>query len=189
MLHLSQAVTSSEMWKNSGTAPVIMMLATQNGEREDLAICVICWHWPSLRFWNLLPDALMRPGSVEIVHIGVEHSVELLLLQDEQMIEALAPHAPQKALADGIGSGSVIRGVENLNRTHCGHTSETGPKFPIVITDQMLRHLPKWRGFAQLLRHPGIGRRPCGADMDHPSGLEFDNEEREERSKEEIRHL
>lgn len=52
MLHLSQAVTSSEMGKNSGTSPVIMMQATQNGEREDLAICVICWHWPSLRFWK-----------------------------------------------------------------------------------------------------------------------------------------
>ncbi len=90
----------------------------------------------------------MRPGSVEIVYIGVEHPVELLLLKDEQMIETLAPHAPQKALADGIGSGCVRRCVENLNRTRCGHTSETGPTFAIVITDQILRYLPIGRGFS-----------------------------------------
>lgn len=96
----------------------------------------------------------MRPGSIEIVHRGGEHPVELLLLQDEQMIETLAPHAPQKALADGIGSGSVRRGGENLNPARCGHTSETGPTFPIVLTDQILRHLPKWRGFPQRYAPP-----------------------------------
>ena len=34
-----------------------------------------------------------------------------------------------------------------------------------------------------------IGRRPCDSHMDHPPCLEFDDEEREERSKEEIVHL
>jgi hypothetical protein len=169
MLLLSQTVTSTERWKNSGTSPVIMMQATQNGEREDLASCVICWHWSSWRFWHLLPDALMRSGSVEIVRIGGEHPMELLLLQDEQMIKTLAPHAAQKALADGIGSGSVRGCVENLNRTHCRHTSETGPKFPIVITDQILRACPNGVASRSGTRHPGIAGRSRDADMDHSS--------------------
>ena len=33
----------------------------------------------------------MRPGSVEVMYIRVEHAVELLLMQDEQMIEAFTP--------------------------------------------------------------------------------------------------
>jgi hypothetical protein len=33
----------------------------------------------------------LRPGSVEVVRIRVEHAVELLLMEDEQMIEALTP--------------------------------------------------------------------------------------------------
>ncbi len=78
---------------------------------------------------------------------------------------------------------------ENLNRTGCGHTSETGPKFTIVIMNQILRCLPIRRGFSELLGDPGIGRGPCDADMDHPPCLELDEEEGEERSKEEIGHL
>jgi hypothetical protein len=39
------------------------------------------------------------------------------------------------------------------------------------------------------LRDPGISRRSCHPDMDHPSCLELDDEESEERSKEEISHL
>ena len=64
-----------------------------------------------------------------------------------------------------------------------------GSKLAIVIADQILRRLPIRGGFAQLLRDPGISRRSCHSDMDHPSCLELDNEEGEERSKEEISHL
>jgi len=52
----------------------------------------IWWQWPSFLLRNLLLDALMRPGSVEVVHIRVEHALELLLMEDQQMIEALTPH-------------------------------------------------------------------------------------------------
>jgi hypothetical protein len=75
---------------------------------------MIWWHWSSLRLWNLLPDPLLRPGSVEVMHRGVEHTVELLLMQDEQMIEALMPHTPQKAFTDGIGSRGVKGCLEEL---------------------------------------------------------------------------
>jgi hypothetical protein len=44
----------------------------------------------------------MRPGSVEVVHIRVEHAVELLLMQDEQMIEALTPYTAEESLTDSI---------------------------------------------------------------------------------------
>jgi len=44
----------------------------------------------------------MRPGSVEVVDIHVEHAVELLLLQDEQMIEALTPVLARKCLVGRV---------------------------------------------------------------------------------------
>ncbi len=142
-----------------------------------------------MRFWNLLPDPLMRPCSVEVGHIPIEHALELLLVKDQQVVETFLSHTSQEAFADRIGSGSVIRGVEHLNRTRCRHTSEAGSTFAIAITHEILWCLPIRGGFSQVLRHPGIGRRPCYSDMDHPPCLEFDDEEREERSKEEIRHL
>jgi len=70
-----------------------------------------------LRLRNLLPDPLMWSGSMKGEHIGVEHPLKLLLLQDEQMIGTLAPHAAQKALEDGIRARGVIRCCENLDAT------------------------------------------------------------------------
>src|SRR2546423_9240344 len=110
-------------------------------------------------------------------------------MEEQQMVKAFLPYTSQEAFADGVRSWSVIRCFENLNITRCRHMGETGSKFAIVITNQILRRLPIGGGFSQLLRHPGIGRRPCDADMDYSSCLEFDDEERKERSKEEIAHL
>src|SRR5436309_7826863 len=57
--------------------------------------------------------------------------------------------------------------LEHLDVTCPRHTSEVGPKFAIVITNQVLWRLPIRGSFPELLRHPGIGRRSCDADMDH----------------------
>ena len=142
-----------------------------------------------MHFWKLLPDPLMRPCPIEVGHIPIEHALELLLANDQQVVEACLSHTPQEAFADRIGSWGVRGSVENLNHTRCRHTSEAGSKFAIVITHEILWCLPIRGGFSQLLRHPGIGRRSCHSHMDHPSCLEFDEEECEERSKEEIGHL
>jgi hypothetical protein len=98
-------------------------------------------------------------------------------------------HTPQEAFADRIGSRSMIRCFEKLNSTRSRHTSETGPKCALVLTDQILRYLPIGRGFSQLLRHPGIGWSSYHSNLDHPSCFERDDEKCEERSKEEISHL
>jgi hypothetical protein len=119
-------------------------------------------------FWDALLDALMRSCSIKIRDIRMKDTLQRLLVEDQPMVEAFLSRTPQEALTDGIGSGSVIRCVKNLNRTRGRHPSETRPKFAIVIADQILRCLSIRGGFSQLLRHPGIGRRPCNSDMDHP---------------------
>ena len=58
----------------------------------------------TILFWDLLCDALMRSGLIEVLHIGMKDTMQLLLLEDEKMIEALSPHAAQKAFTDGIRS-------------------------------------------------------------------------------------
>jgi hypothetical protein len=131
----------------------------------------------------------MRSCPIEVGHIPIEHALELRLVKDEQVVKAFLSYAPQEALADRIGSGDVIGCVKKLNRACRSHPSETRSKFAIVITNKILRCLPIRRGFSQLLRHPGIGRRPCDTDMDYPSGLERDDETCEKRPKEEIRDL
>jgi hypothetical protein len=96
----------------------------------------------------------------------MEHAVELLLLKDQQVIEAFLPHAPHEALADRIGSGCMIRRFQDLDAAGCGHARETGPKFVVVIANQVLGCLSIRGGFSQLLPDPRIGRRPGHAYVD-----------------------
>ena len=114
------AVASSDMQKNVCTSSIVMMEPTQDREGEDLAAFAIWWHWPSLWLGNLLLDPLMRPGSVEGVHIRAQHPLELLLMEDEQMIGALTSSTSQEPLTDGMRSRSVRRSVEHLNGTRLG---------------------------------------------------------------------
>jgi hypothetical protein len=79
-----------------------------------------------------------------------QHALELLLLKNQQMVEAFLPDAPQKAFADRIGSGSVIRGLENLNRTRGRYPSKGRPKFGVVITNQILECLSIGGRFSEL---------------------------------------
>src|SRR5260370_41608416 len=99
----------------------------------------------------------MRPCPIEVRHIPIEHTLELLLLEDQQMVKAFLSYTPQKAFADRIGSWCMKGRFENLNSTRGRHPSKARPKFTIVITNQIRWRLPIWGSFSQLLRDPGIG--------------------------------
>jgi hypothetical protein len=128
----------------------------------------------------------MRPGSVEVVSIGIEYPLELLFMQDEQVIEALTPDTAEEALTDGIGAWSVIRRFEKLDGTCLGNPREGHPKLAIIIMDEVLRTLAIGGGLPQLLCRPGVGGRACHADVDHFARVQFNDEEGEQRMEEEI---
>jgi hypothetical protein len=123
---------------------------------------------------------------VEVVHIRLEDSVELPLMQDEHVIEALTPHTAQKPLTDGIGSRGVIGGLEHLDATGLGNPIEGHPKLAIVITDEIFRTHAIGGGFSKLLCCPRVGGRACHADVDHFARVQVDDEEGEQRMEEEI---
>jgi hypothetical protein len=131
----------------------------------------------------------MRSCLVEVRHIGIEHALELLLLKDQQVIQTFLPHTPQEALADGIGSGSVIRSFEKLDATCRRHPDETGSKLAIIIMNQVLGCVPIRSRFSEVLRHPGISRGSRHAYVDHLPRLQLDEDEGKERSKEQIGDL
>ncbi len=163
-----------------------MMKPTQNREGDNLATCAICWHWPSFRRWDLLLDPLMWPGSIEVLNVGVEHAVELLLMEDEQVIETLASHTSEKPFTDGIGSRGVIRCCEHLDATRLRNSREAHSKLAIIITDEVLRPLAIGGGLPKLLCGPRVAGRSCDADVDHFARVQFDDEEGEQRAEEEI---
>jgi hypothetical protein len=89
------------------------------------------------------------PGSIEVLTIGMKDTVQLLLLEDEHMVETLAPHTAQKPFTDRIGAFRVIRCFQYLDAASCGHASETGSKLGITIADEILRSLSKGSRFPQ----------------------------------------
>jgi hypothetical protein len=62
--------------------------------------------------WQLLPDALMWSCLIGVRHIPIEHALELLLVEDQEVIEAFATNAAQKPFADSVRSWGLIRGSE-----------------------------------------------------------------------------
>ena len=95
------------------------------------------------------------------------HAVELLLMQDEQMIEAFTPYTAKESLTDGIRAWGVRRSFKNLNGTRLRNTSEAHPKLAVVITDKVLRPHTKGGGEPSLLSSPRVGGISSHADVDH----------------------
>src|SRR5215813_3450480 len=109
----------------------------------------------------------MRSCLIEIRGVRMEHTLELPLLNNQQMVEAFLPHTAQEALADGVGSWCMNRRLEQLDATGRRHSAETGSKLAVVITYQILWCLPIRGGFSKLLGHPGIGRRSRHAHVNY----------------------
>ncbi len=131
----------------------------------------------------------MWPSVIEVQDIGLEHPMELFLLQDQEMIQAFAPHASQKAFTDDICSWRPVRRSKHVDTTCCCHSCKILPECAIIIPDQIFWGLPIRSGLSQLLRNPGIGGRARHIYMDDLPRLLFNDEERKERTEEEIRHL
>ncbi len=49
-------------------------------------------------------NTLMRSCPVEVHHILIEHALELLIVEDQQVVEAFLSDTSQEAFADRIGS-------------------------------------------------------------------------------------
>ena len=153
----------------SGCPAVVMVQSTHDRTSNHLVPCILRGSNRSEAFRNLLRNPLMGSCPIEVGDIGIEHALELLLIQDQQVVQAFLSDAPQKAFANGIGSGSVTRGLEKLDATGRCHSAETGSILAVVITDQILGCLPIRGRFPELLRYPGVGRSSCHDDMDPPS--------------------
>jgi hypothetical protein len=174
---------------DSGYPLVVMVEPTQDRHCNHLDSGIMKGVKRSARFRNLLLNPLMRSELVEVRHIPMKDALKLFLVKDQQVVKTFLSDTPHETFTDGIGSWGAIGYFENLYGTRCSYTSETRPKFAIVVTNQILRRLSIGSGFPKLLRHPSIGRGLGNADMNHSPCLEFDDEKGKEGSKAEIAHL
>ena len=71
-----------------------MVQPTQDRMSGHLVACILGGKSQSAPFRDLLPNPLMRSSTVKVVYISIEDALELLLLIDQQVIEAFLPHTP-----------------------------------------------------------------------------------------------
>jgi hypothetical protein len=109
LIHQLDALTYGPV---SGSPLIVMVQPTHDRKSHYLVACILRGRNRSEPFRYLLRNPLMGSCLVEVDHIRIEHALEFLLMQDEQMIEAFLTNTAQEAFTDGIGSGSVNGGFE-----------------------------------------------------------------------------
>jgi hypothetical protein len=162
---------------------VVLMQTAQYGARGDLPNHL----WPSASRW-LARDSLLYPlmgvGVVEVPLILFHQPIQMPLAQDQEVVQALTPHATQKSLTDGISLRRSIRGPQHLNPGPRSYPCEGSTILVVIVPNQISWSLPKWRRLAQLLSHPGIRWVPNHTEVHQASRAQLDNDEQEQRSEE-----
>ena len=125
-----------------------------------------------------LRERLVRAVLVEVRHVLAQHAGEVALAEDEHVVEALAPHAPQEALAYGVGQRRADRGAQDADPAPRRDACERRPVLAIVVADEEARPRIEERGLTQLPGDPGVGRVLRHADVGHAARAERDDEER-----------
>ena len=79
----------------------------------------------------------MRSSLIEIQDIGPEEAGELLLMEDQEVIQAFSPYASQKALTDGIGLWRMVWRSKHLDAARCCDARKIRAEFAIIIPNQI----------------------------------------------------
>jgi hypothetical protein len=128
-----------------------MVQPTQDRQRDHLTTTQIWWNRRSKWLRDLLFDALMWSHVIKVLHISLKHAIHLFLMEGKDVIKTFAAYTPKKAFTDGIGTRSVIRGLEELDGACCGYPCESWSEFAIVVVNEISGYLP--------IRQTASGRR------------------------------
>src|SRR5258708_34681461 len=146
--------SSPSLFKLSRYSSIVVVQSAQNRRGDHQFIPTIQRNTADFCFRDLLLDTLVWSRLIEILRIGMKHTMQLLFIENEEVIEALSPNTPQKAFADRIGSWRLIGCFQYLDAARCCNASETGSKLAIVITDEILRSFDIRSRLPQLLVGP-----------------------------------
>ncbi len=104
----------------SGGALVAVVQPAEDWDGDDVVRVVARRPRRDTRFRHALAPPLMRPGLGEIGDVLAEHAAELPLAEQQQVIEAVPPDAPQGALRDRVGAWRPHRRVQGGDAARLG---------------------------------------------------------------------
>src|SRR5450759_1334185 len=134
-------------------------------------------HWPKARRlhrparWRVLLQRKVRPGLVIIRHKRFQVTIQTGLVEDDHMVDALAPNRPNHAFDVGPLPGGTRRREHFFDAQVPDLLGEVGSEDAIPIPQKISRHLLKRERLSQLLSGP-LGRRMRGdIEMHDPSAV------------------
>ena len=118
----------------------------------------------------------MRAPVVEIADILGQHLLQMTLIEDENVVQALAPDGSHPALSDGVGSrrSDWRANLGNTNSAHppmeCGAVTAVAvmneKSWRLAIPSAAFDHLLSRPRGGGILRHMDVENLPAGV-MDH----------------------
>jgi hypothetical protein len=165
---------------DSCSPPVVVMQASEHRYGNDNR-CRLVRRLHSFVGRDTLSQALVRPRLVEVL-MGVllEHPTKVRLVQDDDVVQALAPDAAQIPLADGVHIRTPGWDADDFDAGSLSHRSEVPAELAVVVADQEPRPFAEGRRLAKLLRRPSVARRSGHADVHDLPGPVLHDEERED---------
>ena len=123
---------------------------------------------------------------VEVGLILLHDLAQMALIEDEEKVQAFAPQAAQKSLADGIGLRRLIGCGQNLNPAPIRHPVEGIAELVVVVANQESWSLAKRGCCPQLLSDPGIVGTSGDAEMQQSSRTEFNDDKDKDGAEEQV---
>jgi hypothetical protein len=140
--------------------------------------------WWDRRVWRLWRyQAQVAVGTMDVVVINedTKDPLEVVLIQNQEPVEAFRPDGPHKPLRHAVGLGGSKRRANDLDVLTPKHRVETTGKFLIAIANQETNGLLTLRArpgqLPGLLRDPLLARMRGTAGQVHTTAAQLDEEQ------------
>ena len=110
----------------------------------------------------------MGPRIIEVANVLGEYGEQLALGQDDQVVDALAAYAAEKALAGRVHVRRMHRGLDDPRPETLGSAIEISSEFVVSVADEESRTLSERCRIAKLLSGPLLSWSPRYRDGARP---------------------
>jgi len=138
-----------------------MMKATDLRERDHVA------HLGRLDRARHGTVVVQRPVSARVMVVGdvaAENWAEMLLVEDQEMVEALSTNGADQTFAIRILPGRVGRSLDLFDADRLDASGELPEELRVVVAEQVARGGVLGKRLEELSSGPGAGRRVGHAD-------------------------
>ena len=123
----------------------------------------------------------MRTVAVVMLHVDLEHLLQVATPDDQQPIQALSSDRSNPPLGVGVRVGRLHRRQEHLDTLRAEHIVECAAELRVAVVDKEAQPSPSFSEHQQevsgLLGDPGTVRVGAHAGQVDPSGVQFDEEQ------------